>query len=603
MRFLITITRNYPWQSALMLFALLLAGLAEGIGLSALLPLLSVAVGIRSGAEQIAPAGAAESGSKVEHVMRESLLTLGLTPTVEVLLVVIFCAIVLKSALVLFANKRVGYTVAHFATDLRLALLRALLASRWEYHLSQPIGGLANAMATEAQRACRAYYCGATMLVALIQAMVSIAVALLISWKATLASLTAGLILFYALKSLIKKARRAGWRQTNLLKALLSHLTDSLQSIKPLKAMGREQLAESVMVRKTNRLNRALQKQVLSKEVLRAFQEPMRTVFLLLGLYVAMIYWHMPLTTVMVLIFLLARLLMQLGKVQQEYQRMVIMESGYWSLQGAIQKAEGEREAAVGSQSPTLEHAIRLEHISFAYGESWVLRNVSLSLPTGLITAIVGPSGSGKTTIADLVTGLLRPKQGEIWIDDLSLAQVDLRSWRQMIGYVPQETVLLHDSVLINVTLGDTKLNEEDVKQALRAAGAWEFVKAMPQGMHSIVGERGSKISGGQRQRIAIARALVHKPKLLILDEATTALDPENEAAICETLRALRGEITILAISHQPAVLQVADQAYRLEDGAVESVSVSSKTGLYSQEVAVESNREFQVTAGRRKVQ
>jgi ATP-binding cassette subfamily C protein len=185
---------------------------------------------------------------------------------------------------------------------------------------------------------------------------------------------------------------------------------------------------------------------------------------------------------------------------------------------------------------------------------------------------------------------LLRPQKGEVWIDNLPLAQIDLRSWRRMIGYVPQETLLLHDTVFINVALGDKDISAADVEQALRSAGAWKFVSALPKGVNSVVGERGHKLSGGQRQRIAIARALVHKPRLLILDEATTALDPENEAAICATLRGLRGEITILAISHQPAVLEVADRAYRLKKGAVVSVSTGSTTGQHGEDAVTDSD-------------
>ena len=117
------------------------------------------------------------------------------------------------------------------------------------------------------------------------------------------------------------------------------------------------------------------------------------------------------------------------------------------------------------------------------------------------------------------------------------------------------------------MTLGDPELSEKDVENALRAAGAWDFVITLPHGMHSTVGERGGKLSGGQRQRIAISRALVHKPVLLILDEATSGLDPESEASICETLCQLRGKLTILAISHQPALVNVADRAYRVQDG------------------------------------
>jgi len=198
-----------------------------------------------------------------------------------------------------------------------------------------------------------------------------------------------------------------------------------------------------------------------------------------------------------------------------------------------------------------------------------VLREVSLSFAKNKITSIVGASGAGKTTIVDLVTGLLRPQQGQIWIDNQPLADIDLRSWRRMIGYVPQETLLLHDTVLTNVILGDQMLSEDDAIKALRAAKAWGFVENLPQGIHSSVGERGGNLSGGQRQRIAIARALVHNPKLLILDEATSGLDPESEAAICDTLRQLSGELTVLAISHQTALVELADKAYRIEDGKI----------------------------------
>ena len=149
-----------------------------------------------------------------------------------------------------------------------------------------------------------------------------------------------------------------------------------------------------------------------------------------------------------------------------------------------------------------------------------------------------------------------------------------------MIGYVPQETVLLHDTIFRNVTLGAPELGERDVEEALAAAGAWEFVQATPEGIQSTVGERGGKLSGGQRQRIAIARALVHRPKLLILDEATSALDPVSEAVICDALWRLRGEITILAISHEPALVNGADHVYRLENGRLHLRTECTPSGL-----------------------
>ena len=150
-------------------------------------------------------------------------------------------------------------------------------------------------------------------------------------------------------------ARRAGARQTELLHSLLARLTDTLQSIKPLKAMAREDLADAVLETETNELNSALRKQVFSKEALRALQEPMLTVFILCGLYIALVRWSLPPATVMVLAFLLARLLLQLGKVQEQYQKMVIFESAYWSLRQKIREAEGERETVLGRRVPKLD--------------------------------------------------------------------------------------------------------------------------------------------------------------------------------------------------------------------------------------------------------
>jgi ATP-binding cassette subfamily C protein len=281
---------------------------------------------------------------------------------------------------------------------------------------------------------------------------------------------------------------------------------------------------------------------------------------------------------VVTLAFLMARLMSQLGKVQRQYQNMMVAESAFWSLQDKIEDARKHRETAPGGKTPTLDKGIRLEGVSFEYEKDLaVLQETSLSFPAGTFTTIVGASGTGKTTVVDLVIGLLQPQDGTVWIDDQPLTEIDLRRWRKMIGYVPQDTVLLHDSVRVNVTLGDPALDGDDVESALRAAGAWDFVSAMPQGMDSTVGERGGKLSGGQRQRIAVARALVQRPRLLILDEATSALDPESEMAIGRTLQQLGGKLTIVAISHQPALMKTADRTYRLQDGFADLLSSGSE--------------------------
>jgi ATP-binding cassette, subfamily C, bacterial len=285
------------------------------------------------------------------------------------------------------------------------------------------------------------------------------------------------------------------------------------------------------------------------------------------GVYVTLVKLELPIATVLLLAFLMYRILKKIGRVQRSYQKMAVCESAYWSIQRTIEKADLAVEHPGGELTPTLEKGIELRGVSFFYDDKQILDELSLTIPAGSFTAIIGPSGSGKTTILDLIIGLLQPTSGEVQVDEVPLQDLDMHRWRRTIGYVPQETVLLHDSVFNNVSLGDPGISEADVVLALQAAEAWTFTEKLTEGIHSNVGERGGMLSGGQRQRIMIARALVHRPRLLIMDEATTALDPQSEAAICETLRKLRGRQTILVISHQSALLEAADRAYRLQDG------------------------------------
>lgn len=563
MHVIVTFFRAYPKQSIITVLALLFAGLAEGFGLSMLLPLLGVTISKLGGAETQME----QSPSTLEHMLAGFFQLFGITPTPALLLTFFAVGILCTALLALIANKKVGYTVAQVATDLRLSLIQSLFATRWQYYVNQPVGSLTNAFATEANRAADAYLYAIRTIAQLLRALIFTAVALLMVWKETLIALLAGLVILLALRKLVTRAKRAGQHQTTLLNSLLSLLTDTLQSIKPLKAMAREDMAARVLLRETTTLNQALQKEVFSKEALKALQEPLITVFFAFGLYVAMVWWQMPLATVITMAFLLIKILKSLQSAQKEHQNMVIAESAYWSLTKKIERTKQEPEDVSGTRPPRFEHAIRLDNVSFAYAEQEVLRELSLEFRSGSFSALTGPSGAGKTTIVDLLSRLLSPQKGKVLLDDVDLAQIDVQAWRRMIGYVPQETLLLHDTVRVNVTLADEQFSDAEVEQALRAAGAWDFISQLPGGMDAVVGERGNRLSGGQRQRITIARALIHKPKLLILDEATSALDPASEQAICATLKQLRGSLTILAISHQKALVEAADYIYRLQDG------------------------------------
>jgi ATP-binding cassette subfamily C protein len=202
-----------------------------------------------------------------------------------------------------------------------------------------------------------------------------------------------------------------------------------------------------------------------------------------------------------------------------------------------------------------------LKNVTFAHRKKVILSGVDIDIPANQITVLQGASGAGKTTLIDMLIGLHRPASGEVLVGGVPLEDLDLKAWRGQIGYVPQELHLLHASIRDNVTLGDTSISDERVINALQLAGVTELLNRK-NGLDAWVGEMGSKLSGGQRQRISIARALVTEPKLLIFDEVTSALDPETEAGIVESIRGLKSAFTIIAVTHRPAWSAVADRLY-----------------------------------------
>lgn len=554
---LVSFLRTYPSRTSMVLLALLIAGVLEGLGLSTLLSMLSLAT------------GSAEDPSIPEQAAYRVLEAMGMEAALGNLLAVGIGLIFIKALVVLGANRMVGYAVAQVATDLRLDLIRAIMASRWRYYLSKSVGSLSNAVATEAQRASEGYQHGAVMAAQLANGLVLTVVALLIDWRVSLTAVAVGAFFLGGLNILIRIAGRAGRRQTGLLKSILGAMTDQLGAVKALKAMAREDHVDDLLSEQTRQLNRSLRRQVFSREALKALQEPLLAILAAIGLYILVVHRGMDLAAVMMLIFMLARIVNHLAKAQRSWQNMAISESAFWSLRDAIDEARAEREPPRGHRRPTLETGIAFDRVRFAHAEEPVLADQSFDIPAGTFTVIVGPSGAGKTTLIDLVAGLLHPDSGSVRIDGVALEEIDHRQWRRMIGYVPQEALLVNTTVRANITLQQPDLDDDDVRRALDAANATDFVAAMPGGLDASVGERGARLSGGQRQRLAIARALVHRPRLLILDEATSNLDGQSAAAILDTVEALRGELTLLAVTHDPALARRADRILELSGGRI----------------------------------
>jgi ABC-type multidrug transport system fused ATPase/permease subunit len=230
--------------------------------------------------------------------------------------------------------------------------------------------------------------------------------------------------------------------------------------------------------------------------------------------------------------------------------------------------------AAVRSQGKrsVFEREIRLSNITFTYPTASApsLTNLSIVVRKGECVGLVGSSGAGKSTLADVILGLLTPGEGEVSVDGHDIQQ-RLRAWQDQIGYVPQTIYLTDDTLRRNVAFGlaEDQIGEAAVQRALRDAQLEAFVMGLPDGLDTVVGERGVRLSGGQRQRIGIARALYHDPALLMLDEATSALDTATERDVMEAVTALQGRKTIVIVAHRLSSVENCDRLYRLEHGSI----------------------------------
>ena len=559
MKILVTLAREHPGSSAALVALLLVGTVAEGIGLSALLPLLSLASG--AGGEASSP------GNRIERWFAEAFEAMGVEMALEPVLVAISITFLFRGAIALYARAQIGYIVARRQTELRMRFLSAVLKTRWSYYVDKPIGRFANTYNIEVMRAGRLYLEGAMLVQFALTIVIYLVLALATSWVLTLAIFVLGLMLVFGLRPLVVVGRRSGKKQTDLMRRISEQLTDLLQGVKALRAMALEERVSPMIARDTRKVEKARRREILSQEALSAIQEPLLVPFLGAGLWFAVSILEIELSAVIVVGLVCIRTLNQVGKAQKRYHKMMVDVSAYESLIDATVEAEEAEEPYREGEAPTLDQGVELADVSMRRGEQSVLRNLSLTIPSGQVVALAGPSGSGKTTIVDLVAGLLAPDEGEVRIDGRPLSEIEVRKWRQRIGYVAQDAVLLHDSVLTNVSLGDPDISREDVERALREAHVLEVVERMSDGIDTWVGERGSALSGGQRQRIAIARALVRRPWLLILDEATTGLDPESERMVLDAIREIREHTTVLAISHQPQLLEIADLVFRVEDG------------------------------------
>jgi ATP-binding cassette, subfamily B, bacterial PglK len=263
------------------------------------------------------------------------------------------------------------------------------------------------------------------------------------------------------------------------------------------------------------------------------------------------------------------RLMPSVSRILSAVQTVRASDPVINNLHAEIESLE-RQPPSVSGEVTRLEDQVTLSGVGFRYAgtEAFALRDVTLAVPRGTSVGIIGASGSGKSTLVDVILGLFAPETGAVRVDGVDI-QTDLRGWQDQIGYVPQSIYLTDDSLLRNVAFGVSQedIDEAAVRQAIRNAHLEDFVRELPEGLESVVGERGVRLSGGQRQRIGIARALYHDPPVLVLDEATSSVDTLTEQSVMEAIQALHGAKTILIVAHRLSTVAHCDRVFRLDCG------------------------------------
>ncbi len=549
-----------------------LASVLDGCVLVILIPLLRHLFGT-SGALRT---GSTQLEQWVNQVVEP--LVAGLSPGAAAgrLVVVLALGLLLKNSLSYASSQITVRAQEGLVRDLRVRLFDHLLTLDFGFFQRTRAGQLISTLITEVDQTKTVI---TASLVSLFQNLVVVAVTLVvlsqISLRLTIFTLAFVPLLVLLLQRLIRRLRSHARARTRERGEITATVTERISAIRLIRSYGEEARESEAFEQQASRYR----KQVIRTQRYSSLTSPLTEVFS--GFLVILIIWAAsgpallgfgtPLTPEAIIVFLMAalRLTSPLKTISNFPAVMAV------SLASAERVFQVLDEPAVeldrpGEGEAKFEREITYDRVSFRYGSGDpVLRDVSFTIPRGKVVALVGPSGAGKTTLADLLPRFYDPTEGRILLDGVPLDRLTRRSIRALMGVVSQDTVLLNDTVHGNIAYGSPGATRAQVEAAAEAANAAGFIRQLPQGFETVLGERGTRLSGGQRQRIAIARALLRDPPILILDEATSALDTESERLVQQAIDRLMRERTVLVIAHRLATVRDADEIVVLDAGRV----------------------------------
>ena len=488
-------------------------------------------------------------------------------------IIVVFVVLMLLHAVLNgFATVRQNAYLERYEMSMRKDIYSAIGTANWETLSGRPGSNLIQLISVQCRQARFCLNWTITLIVSAFSALMQLVIAVWMSLPVTIMALIVGAGFLFLFRPFLKKSKQYGEKAVEVSWELHGEIQNQLNSIKEIRAYGVESHHGELFAQ----ISQKYYDISLQTTQLRVVPQLCYSVAAAVLIALAFVYSVLILDTgtaqLMVLVYIFSRLWPVFSSWQGQLQNIQSYIPAHETIRTAIEElTSGIREPEVQSGVLAFEQGVTFDQVGFTYqnGNEEVLRDIQFTLPCGSVTALVGPSGAGKSTTADLLLGLLRPTKGRILVDGVALDEDNLGAWRKAIGYIPQEPLIINATVRENLLRFHPEAGEEEMIYALKRALAWPIVEKLPQGLDTVLGDKGVRLSGGERQRIVLARVLMGNPRLIIMDEATSALDYESETFIRETIRSLPGDTTVLIIAHRMATIRGADRAIVLLDGKI----------------------------------